>query len=177
MNKALVAEYADIPEMFASLVPDYKSVSYKPLVAKVRKFDRLLGRKVSTINPKRHRDRCENYLDPDEIKRVRARLAAEKTSSSLRFGVHKDGQGYFGDRSDFCVIGGNVEGKQLTLMYRSLELIGGFCYDLAMIDEFCDRLGWEPRGVTFIAASAHVFALKGNSNEMLYPKVKKIFGV
>jgi hypothetical protein len=96
---------------------------------------------------------------------------------SIRFGVSKAGRGYHGERGDFCLVGGAIDGRRLTLMYRSLELIGGFGYDLAMVAQMCDHLEWEPRGVTIMAARANVFALKRNSNEKFYPKLRRILGL
>jgi hypothetical protein len=103
---------------------------------------------------------------------VRAR---PRRDVSIRFGVAKEGHGYNGERGDFCLIGGVYGSGTLTLFYRSLELIGGFAYDLVLIAEVCRQLEIEPRYVEIWATKAFVFALKGNSNEKLYPKLKGIF--
>lgn len=103
---------------------------------------------------------------------VRAR---PRRDVSIRFGVAKQGHGYNGERGDFCLIGGVYGSGTLTLFYRSLELIGGFAYDLVLIAHVCKELGIEPRYIEIWAAKAFVFALKGNSNEKLYPKLKGVF--
>lgn len=103
---------------------------------------------------------------------VRAR---PRRDASIRFGVAKPGHGYKGERGDFCLIGGVYSFGTLTLFYRSIELIGGFAYDLVLIAHLCKELGIEPKYVEIWSPKAFVFALKGNSNEKLFPKLKEIF--
>lgn len=89
--------------------------------------------------------------------------------------MSKSGHGYKGERGDFCLIAGVVRPKQLTLYYRSLELIGGLAYDLTLIGHIEWELGCSFRQVDFVTAKAFTFALRGNSNEKLYPKLKAIY--
>jgi hypothetical protein len=93
---------------------------------------------------------------------------------SIRFGVSKQGHGYSGERGDFCLIGGVYSYGTLTLFYRSIELIGGFAFDLVLIAHICKELEIEPKFIEIWATKAFVFALKGNSNEKLYPRLKDI---
>lgn len=176
MAKFKFMESDTIPDAYRELVPTYKSQVFGALHLTINRWNNEFGREVANVNPKRAQNRCTNYLDVEELDRVRSRLSLGK-DSSLRFGVSKAGRGYHGERGDFCLVGGAIDGRHLSLMYRSLEMIGGFGYDLAMIAEMCERLGWEPRGVTIMAARANVFALKRNSNEKFYPKLWKILGL
>jgi len=162
-----------IPQAYRELVPEYRSHVFGGLHLTINRWDNRFGREVALVNPLRASTRCGNYIDQDEVARVKERLERGK-DSSLRFGVSKAGRGYHGERGDFCLVGGAIDGRHLTLMYRSLELIGGFGYDLALVSELCAGLEWEPRGVTIMAARANVFALKRNSNEKFYPKLRKI---
>lgn len=102
---------------------------------------------------------------------VRAR---PRRDVSIRFGVAKTGHGYNGERGDFCLIGGVYSSGTFTFFYRSLELIGGFAYDLVLIAHLCKELEIEPKFIEIWAAKAFVFALKGNSNQKLYPKLREI---
>ena len=173
MAKHKFVEAVDIPSAHDYLVPEYKSQVFGALHLTVERWDNRFGAAVSLVNPKRAANRCRNYLDGDELERTKERLARGK-DCSIRFGVSKAGRGYHGERGDFCLVGGAIDGRRLTLMYRSLELIGGFGYDLAMIHTLCERLQWEPRGVTIMAARANIFSLRRNSNEKFYPKLRKI---
>lgn len=176
MPKVFMTKAQTIPEAYQSLVPRYESKVYGALHLEIDRWDNSYGHEVAAVNPKRARNRVANYVDPDEVERVLARLKAGK-DCSIRFGVSKAGRGYHGERGDFCLVGGAIDGRRLTLMYRSLELIGGFGYDLAMIANLCERLKWHPKGVTIMAARANVFALKRNSNEKFYPKLRKILNL
>lgn len=167
---------ATLPIAYRDLVPTYKSRSYPHLLLKVEKWSNEYGIAVSNISSRRAQNRLSNYLVPEELKRVGARLESTD-SASIRFGVKKEGHGYHGDRGDFCLTSGAIDGKHLTLFYRSLELIGGLAYDLCIINELSKVLGIEWRSVTIHAARANVFALKGNSNEKLYPKFKEVLGL
>lgn len=73
------------------------------------------------------------------------------------------------------MVGGVVRGKNLSVFYRALELIGGFAYDLTLIDSLSRFLERDFQTVTIYTTKAFIFALKGNSNEKLYPKLKEIF--
>ncbi len=165
-----------VAELYGMLVPQYKSkVMTRPFVAYVREWSDVYAEKIREINPERAKKRCDSYLNQKELARVRERLALGK-DCSIRFGVAKEGRGYHGERGDFCLVGGAVEGRNLTLFYRSLELIGGLGYDLVLIHELSRALDVRWKSVTICAARANVFALRRNSNEKLYPKLRRIFG-
>jgi hypothetical protein len=141
-----------------------------------RVFFKLHGR----VRPKRIQDSGRDGVSSKNGLRkaenapagIRAR---PRRDVSIRFGVAKEGHGYNGERGDFCLIGGVYGSGTLTLFYRSLELIGGFAYDLVLITEVCKQLEIEPRYIEIWAAKAFVFGLKGNSNEKLFPKLREIF--
>jgi hypothetical protein len=161
-----------LPELYANLVPTYKSGSRgRPFVATVKQWENRYGEAIQKINPKRARNRSDNYIDRREIQRIRGR-----DDYSFRFGVSKSGRGYHGIRGDFCLSSAAVSNQRhLTLFYRSLELIGGFGYDLTLVNELEQQLATSWKSVTFVAVHAYVFALKRNSNEKLYPKLLEIF--
>lgn len=163
-----------IPYHWNRLVPEYRSVTYPLLIMRVE-WDPKYAEEIGKISERRMRSRVNNYINTPEMKRVQAKLKT-KGEASIRFGESKSGHGYNGERGDFCLVGGVIRGKDLTCFYRSLELIGGFAYDLTLIDYLglCMDINWKT--VTFIATKANVFALKGNSNEKLYPKLQRIFG-
>ena len=156
------------------LVPSYQSYTIKSLWLRGIVWDPRYSVRIARISEKRAASRCANYLDPTEIERVRSRISRGK-DASIRFGVKKEGHGYHGERGDFCLVGGLVEGRHLHLFYRSLELIGGFAYDLCLVQELGRQLGINWRTLSIVAVRARVFALQGNSNQKLFPKLQKIF--
>lgn len=161
-----------IPDHWLSLVPSYSSRVYPGLICKLV-WDPAYAIAIREISPKRSVNRVNNYIDLQELKRVEAKLET-KGEASVRFGVSKSGHGYHKERGDFCLVGGVIRGKDLTVFYRSLELIGGLAYDLTLFQYLALRFHtW--RSVTIMATKANVFALKGNSNEKLYPKLREIF--
>ena len=169
----LRADYPSVAAFHDDLVPTYKSAVYRPLLATIRGASLLeVGHRVSLINPKRAAKRIQSYVDPAEMVRVRSKMLT-KDGASIRFGVAKDGLGYHGERGDFCLVGGYAEKMDLYLFWRSLELIGGFGYDLALIDHVCDQLHIRPVRFHLHAMTANVFALQGNSNQKLFPKLKE----
>lgn len=165
-----------ISHLYSLVVPSYKSQVYRPFIARVTEWDGPKNApRIRAINPERAHKRCVSYLDPFEIARVRRKLESKK-DASVRFGHEKSGRGYHGERGDFCLVGGAIDGRNLSLFYRSLELIGGFGYDIVLIEDLRRRLKLPPwKAVTFFSPKANVFALKRNSNEKLYPKLLEIF--
>lgn len=168
--------FATLPAFFNTFVPTYSSGSYRPLVATIDRWSDRFSPQIRHINAERAAKRIASYVDPLELKRVRTKLDS-KGAASIRFGVKKEGLGYHGERGDFCLVGGFIDGRKLTLFYRSLELIGGLAYDIVLIDALAKRLklpagSW--RSVTIHAVNANVFALKRNSNEKLFPKLQAI---
>lgn len=164
-----------IPTHWNTLVPEYRSRVYPGLICKM-KWDPEYAELIKEISKKRAGNRITNYISASENVRVVEKLAT-KGEASIRFGVSKSGHGYSGERGDFCLVGGVIRGKDLTVFYRSLELIGGFAYDLCLFRHLEQVLGMGSgwRFVTIMATKANVFALKGNSNEKLFPKLKEIF--
>lgn len=168
--------YADIAEFFRERVPSYTSFNYKENCFEIADISKL-GEYVEAIrwvSQTRSHNRVHNYVDELEVLRVRDLLAKGKRDVSIRFGVEKKGNGYHGERGDFCLVGGTITGSYLTLFYRSLELIGGFGYDLCIIDALERGIGIKFKRLRIITNKAYVFALKGNSNQTLYPKLQKI---
>lgn len=184
MPKPFLLEARDVAQAWKIMVPEYRSAVYSPLVVQIKHWEQEYVEDIFAISEKRSRNRIENYIIPEEIDRVSKRLDSSR-DASIRFGSKKEGHGYHGERGDFCLVGGSISAGQrrvggiarahLTLMYRSLELIGGFAYDLVLVSRLGDLLGLEWKSLTILAARAHVFALKGNSNEKLFPKLQKVF--
>ncbi len=181
MPKPFLLEARDVAQAWKIMVPEYRSAVYSPVIIQIQHWESKYALAIVAISEKRARNRVENYVIPDEIERVTARLRGS-TESSIRFGAKKEGHGYHGQRGDFCLVGGSisltasrVQRANLTLMYRSLELIGGFAYDLVLVERLGEQLGLEWKSLTILAARAHIFALKGNSNEKLFPKLQKVF--
>jgi hypothetical protein len=156
-----------------TLVPEYQSRVYSGLILKLQ-WNHEYAELIGMISAKRRDNRIANYIDFLEIDRAHKKLET-KGEASIRFGVKKTGHGYSGERGDFCLVGGVVRGRDLTVFYRSLELIGGFAYDLCVFRYLETALGIGWKNITIMATKANVFALKGNSNEKLYPKLQKIF--
>lgn len=154
-------------------MPSYSARVVGPLVVHLA-WEPKYAKQIAEISLKRVLNRCEGYLDSKELARSSKKLES-KGECAIRFGAEKRGHGYSGERGDFCLVGGVVRGNNLSVFYRSLELIGGFAYDLCLIDALSQQLFHEFKTVTIYTTKAFVFALKGNSNEKLYPKLKEIF--
>jgi hypothetical protein len=161
-----------IPENWFALVPSYSSRVYPGLICKLE-WNPSYADRIAAISDRRATNRITNYVDPEELQRA-AEKRERKGEASIRFGVSKSGHGYSGERGDFCLVGGVIRGKNLTVFYRSLELIGGFAYDLCLF-RYIETDFFDFKTVTIMATKANVFALKGNSNEKLYPKLVEIF--
>lgn len=174
MPEPLLLEARDVAQAWKILVPEYASFQYRPLLVQIQKWDPSYARAIRKLSAERSINRIKNYLDPKEIERVRSKLET-KSEGSMRFGVSKEGHGYHGERGDFCLVGAAIERKNLTLFYRAIELIGGIAFDLVLVDQLSRDLGIPWKKVTIMAARAYTFAVKRNSNEKLYPKLKEIF--
>lgn len=162
-----------IPDFWNRLVPEYKSGVRGAGVYHLI-WERRYAEAIREISPQRWTNRLSGYLDSKELERALSKLKS-KGECSIRFGAEKRGHGYSGERGDFCLVGGVVRGKNLSVFYRALELIGGFAYDLTLIDSLSRFLERDFQTVTIYTTKAFIFALKGNSNEKLYPKLKEIF--
>lgn len=174
MAKKMIMRAATLDQAWHVLVPAYESRQYVPFVLTIEKWNPKHAEAIRQISPKRAKNRFQNYVDGGEVARVFEKLEA-KRKASIRFGVQKPGHGYHGERGDFCLVGGAIEGKNLTLFYRSLELIGGLAYDVCLIDELGSFLEIKWKQVQIMSVRANVFAVKRNSNEKLYPKLQEIF--
>lgn len=162
-----------IPEVWNRFVPEYKSVNYGQQIIRLQ-WDPRYSDQILKISAKRSANRIIGYIDSEELSRVSLKLES-KGEASVRFGAKKTGHGYNGERGDFCLVGGVIRGRELSLFYRSLEMIGGFSYDLTLIDWLIEMLNLRIQTVTVYTTKAFVFALKGNSNEKLFPKLQGIF--
>jgi hypothetical protein len=164
-----------IPYVWNRFVPEYKSINYGQQIIKFE-WNADYAAAIEKISPRRARNRFDGYIDLDEIARVHKKWSS-KGEASIRFGAEKRGHGYSGERGDFCLVGGVLKKSELSLFYRSLEMIGGFAYDLTLIRcleaLFYDKPGFST--ITIFTMKAFVFALKGNSNEKLFPKLQEIF--
>jgi hypothetical protein len=163
--------WKSVGQFWSHYVPSYQSGVFRPLFARIP-FEGIpaAARDIRRISEKRSTNRIANYVIESETERVRGR-----DDFSIRFGVQKPGHGYSGKRGDFCLVAATYSSRTLTLFYRSIELMGGFAYDLVLIDHVCREIGIEPKFVEIWAKKAFKFALKGNSNEKLYPKLREIF--
>lgn len=160
-------------DLWTAFVPAYRSQNYGPAMFAIH-WDREKAIEIGKINPRRLVNRFAAYVIEGELARSRAKL--EKSgNASIRFGNLKEGIGYHKERGDFCLIAAACTKRHLTVYYRSLEMIGGFGYDLALLAVIESTLGCNWQDIRFVTAKAFVFALKGNSNEKLYPKLKGIF--
>jgi hypothetical protein len=165
-------EFDSLAKWWRYYVPEYKSRSFSPFFARFP-FREIpsAARRIRAISERRSTNRILNYVDTGEIERAKER----GIDVSIRFGVKKPGHGYGKRRGDFCLVSAVYAKSTLVLFYRSIELIGGVAYDLVLIDEVCHRMGITPKFIEIWAVKGFIFALKGNSNEKLYPKLKKIF--
>lgn len=157
-------KFNSLGEMITTLVPTYKSRSWRPFVATfgwdVDDYDR-----VHEISARRCEKRVDSYMIPGELQR---------STESIRFGREKLGHGFHKKRGDFCLVGGALKGTHLTVFYRRVELLGGLHYDLAVFNEVYRHKG-PLRKITIMAAEACVFCVKGNSNEKLYSKLMRTY--
>lgn len=162
-------------ECFLSLVPTYTFINWENLLFSY-KWDSDQVKKVLDINPQKAMRRVDTYLNTIELMRFRDKLR-NKSSASIRFGVEKEGRGWHnGERGDFCLVGGSYskKKKELTLFYRSLDMIGGFNWDLSIIRHLI-IYSCVIEKVTIYARNARAFAKKGNSNEKFYYQLKEIY--
>jgi len=167
-----------MPQFFSTFVPEYKSKVYGPIIASLE-WDVKYPAQILGISQKRADRRCDDYLVTDEMIRVKRKLRS-KNEAAIRFGELKEGHGYRKERGDFCLVGGAIKrtrhGPDLTVFYRSLELIGGFAFDLCLLAKLGAVLDLEPwHRVKIFTCNAFIFGLKGNSNGVLYPKLARIF--
>lgn len=166
-------EPTSMKDLWTLFVPAYQSRNYGPATFAIH-WDRAKAIEIGKINPRRLVNRFAAYVIEGELERSRNKLECTG-NASIRFGNLKPGVGYHKERGDFCLIAAVCTKRELTVYYRSLEMMGGFAYDLALLAVIEQTLGCNWRVVRFVTAKAFTFALKGNSNEKLYPKLRAIF--
>jgi len=159
-------KYNSLRDMIADLVPTYKGGGWRNFHA-TWKWDKKDADFMWRVSRKRCTNRIASYVDDAEL---------ERSKESIRFGVAKTGNGYRGQRGDFCLVAAVFVKGHLTLFYRRLELLGGLHFDLAIIDHLEDIKGPIKR-VTIMAVEAKIFALRRNSNEKLYEKLKVRYNI
>lgn len=175
--KCLDQKFSGQAAFFQALVPDYIGRTYRPFVATIRPWVTSYSGIIRTLHPERADKRVAGYLIDEEVDRVRRKLTV-KDNASIRFGALKTGHGYRGERGDFCLIGGSIRDGNLAVFYRRLELIGGFTFDMCVVDELARQLDLTWRSVQIFAVQADVFASRAGSGEKerLYHTVReKVF--
>lgn len=160
-----------LAQLFADTCVPYRSRSFRPFIRSFRWQRHIADHVRANISQRRCNNRLANYIIPGEFER---HTALRSSGSSLRFGHSKSGHGYHAERGDFCLIGGVVKRHNLTVFYRSLELLGGLYFDLAIYAAVEDHFG-PLKTVTIMATTANVFALKGNSNEKLHKQLTEFY--
>lgn len=193
MSKRDLGEtFKGLAAFYNALVPDYIGRTYRPLVCKIKPWDSpAFAQPIAEMSLTRANKRIAGYVDMAEVERVRAKLLT-KDNASIRFGVQKTGHGYLGERGDFCLIGGAIRDGHLTVFYRRLELIGGWAFDVVLIDKLYSLLcqdDWDnaPRPLGFkgdtwksvqiMAVQADVYALRDGSGEKekLFKKLQGLY--
>lgn len=170
-------DYAGLGAFFNALVPDYIGRTYRPLVARIKPWDgRVIAPQLRALSATRADKRIAGYVDPHEVWRVKQKLLT-KDNASIRLGVEKTGHGYTGERGDFCLLGGALRGSHLTVFYRRLELIGGWAFDVCLIEHLAQELGIEFKTVQIMAVQADVYALRDGSGEKerLFARLQEIY--
>lgn len=170
-------DFAGLAAFFNTLVPDYVGRTYRPLVARIKPWDAdVFGNQLAALSTTRAVKRIDGYLDLQEIERVKHKLTT-KDNASIRFGVAKTGHGYLGERGDFCLIGGAIRDCALTVFYRRLELIGGWTFDVVLLERLSQLLEMKFKSVQVMAVQADVYALRDGSGEKerLFQRVQEIY--
>lgn len=94
--------------------------------------------------------RQSKYLLPEEVERVRERLA-DKSTATIRFGNFKDRKA-----SDFCLVGGCYYAgwKKFYLYYRSVELTLEFMFDMILLHQLFTELEMNVKIITMFTPRA-----------------------
>jgi hypothetical protein len=162
---------------FVNMVPDNKFVSLKKLFVRMLWEPSICESLLKTkwISKTRIANRLKKYLLPDEIERFKEKIK-KKISGNIRFGHKKTGTGeQAGGPSDFCllVMSYDKNTKELTIVYRALDLSNGFIYDLFLIDHVIRETGIKVKKIDLICMRARVFSKKGNDNYEKQPQIMK----
>lgn len=145
--------------LFKYFVPSYKSKSYRPFIARLV-WDPRMDEAVRSVSDQRCEKRLKAYVIPGEFDR---QVSGEHRA--IRFGFKKGGHNgiHKKERADFCLVGGSYHRHHLTVFYRSIELIGGLTFDLAIYAEVERQFG-KIKTITIMSPSAHVLALRRKNN-------------
>lgn len=154
-----IPEFGTYKELFKTYVKGYKSVHYRPFIVRLR-WDPSIVDHVRAVSSTRCDKRLRAYIIPGEMDRK-----VSGRSRAIRFGFQKSGHNgiHTKERADFCLVGGSYDKQHLTVFYRSIELIGGLTFDLAIYGEI-ERVLGRVRTVTIMSPTAHVLALKRKNN-------------
>lgn len=171
----MLKAYDSLQAMLVDKIPEYKHNTTRHSFFSF-KWDDSIVDFLEDVSARRCATRRGNYIIPGELQR--ARDAAKKGSAgcSIRFGNVKEGHGFDGERKDFCLVGGTYKAKTLTMFYRRLDLLGGLFYDMVIVDEV-ERIIGPIRAVVIYAVQSDVYARHGGSNEALYKKLRKHYGL
>lgn len=171
-----LGEKVALRDFFPRYVPEFKGRTYRPFLVRIDPWTSDYTAALRALSPTRADKRIATYLDATELDRVRAKLQTKDTAS-IRFGTSKEGIGYRGERGDFCLVGGSLRQEHLALFYRRLELVGGFAFDVVLIDKLGEELGIKWRSVTIHAVQADVYALRCQRDVKLrlFESVTKVF--
>lgn len=170
-------DYNSLGDMLHDLVPTYDYYPWPRAHFLFRfKWDPRVVRFMEKVSANRCEKRRQSYLIPGELDRAAVLNETTSGGASIRFGNIKTGRGFEAERRDFCLIAGAYRGKTLTLMYRRLDLLGGFFYDLALIREVEKAIG-PIKHVVVHAVRADAYTRRGGSNEKLYYQLREYFGM
>lgn len=159
-----------------NLIPTYSGGSLRNAFFSFT-WDEAQVNDILDISRPRALKRIATYVIPTELPRIAKLLEDQpKRGASMRFGLKKLGRGisHENGRGDFCLVGGVIERRTFTAFYRSVDLLGGFLYDLAIFQHVFNELSLKPRVVNIFAVKCGVAALRGNSNEALHAKIMKL---
>lgn len=166
-------DFKSTAEMFRKMVPSFKDNSHRFLMMRFP-FDPKVVEFVESHSKTRAEKRVAGYVIPGELERAALLHKSTSGGASIRFGKEKKGRGYVGKRRDFCLIGGALRGKTLTLFYRRLEMTGGLFYDLAIAREV-DKIVGPVKHIVIVAVQANIYALGGGENLRFYEALRRYF--
>lgn len=175
------AEFETIGEAWMTLVPTFKDHKYRPLFIRINNWQSGVVSEISNLSPSRTRKRWDTYITQIEIDRVRRfHPYAQQRGVSFRFGgVEKTGKG-IAEKRDFCLMSAVIRKRHLTIMYRSLELTGGFAFDLPVFSGLGVALGVSWESLTIFAFNANVHSVHDTENKSgtsygIWKKLRAIF--
>lgn len=167
---------------FINMVPDNKFVSIKKFFCRMKWKEDICEELLKTkwISKTRIANRLKKYLIPSELERFKEKIS-KKMSAIIRFGFKKTGTGeQAGGPSDFCLLlmSYDKSTKELTIVWRALDLSNGFIYDLHLIDHVIRETGIKVKTLDLVCLRARVFSKKGNDNyekqHLIHRTMKKL---